>query len=303
MLQTTVGHSLAEASCPRHLTAKHLFFLTTLLDIRLFSHTVLLDPTAAASHTPVAEAPQNQLICSQLLPFLQAFLYYRPELRPVYTHLIQQRIHSELATLKFYTVDDLSSVYRSCHDPLVCVTVAKRTCGDRSRSGQWEYVCRSDASEKEVVKGFVRMLVGEEEKEVVRFCLLMQQFGGAWVSGEDRREIERDYGIRMELPTGEEAWLVGKVAGGAASQSLGRRKKLAGGEGSGRVYETISRGQINVPVVGERAGLDVEGLREKMRGGFEVRERQETAPGGGSEKQMKARLSLNSFVSSLDGNR
>ncbi len=197
-------------------------------------------------------------------------------------------------------------MYRSRHDPLVCVTVAKRTCGDRSRSGQWEYVCRGDASEKEVVKGFVRMLVGEEEKEVVRFCLLMQQFGGSWPSGEDRREIERDYGIRMELPTGEEAWLVGKVAeaaGGASSQSLSRRKKLAGAEGSGRVYETISRGQINVPVVGERSDLDVDGLREKMRGGFEVRERKETVADGGSERQMKARLSLNSFVSSLDGNR
>ncbi len=164
------------------------------------------------------------------------------------------------------------------------------------------YICRRDASEKEVIKGFVRMLLDCEEKEVTRFCILMWQLckGRSMLPEEDKREIERDYGIKLDVPLGEMRWAIKGVDQGMSAVDKSINKRLKNSNRSEIFYEDISRAQINVPEV------DVAGLSEKLREAFEVKQRKETVVENSEvrgEKQLNARMSLNNFVSNLDGNK
>lgn len=83
------------------LNAKHIFFLTKLLDLKLFSQSVTLDLENITED--LREAPTAQNTCRKLLPFIQCFMYYRPEFKGVYQYFSQRAIQSNKG-IKIYFI-------------------------------------------------------------------------------------------------------------------------------------------------------------------------------------------------------
>ncbi len=207
-----------EACAIERLNSKQMFFLFHLLDLKLFSQTVLLDMENITEFLEEAHAVQN--LCRRLVPFIQYYMYYRPEFKSVYDDLCQNGIDTKLAALKFCSVQTLQNVYRSRYDASVCISVSNKTCLDIDNgSSCWKYLCRADTleNEKDVLKGFVKLFarserVGEAaEKNLLTFCLLMNQLIGSKTQRlreEDRRELEKDYGIKFWLPSSQITWAI-----------------------------------------------------------------------------------------------
>ena len=150
------SHSL-DASFPDNcsvsqLTSKHMFLLLNLLDIQLFSQTVTLEQENITEN--LCESPFAQNICRKLVPFIQSFLFYRNEFKDVYASLCRSNIHLKLATLKFYTVQNLQNIYRSKNDPSMYVTVSNKTCFETANRSSiyWKYFCRQSINEKDIIK-------------------------------------------------------------------------------------------------------------------------------------------------------
>ncbi len=140
MLQTTESDSFVASTSTSQLSNKHIYFLSGLLGLDLFSNTITIDLQFNLDNTNLTESADNKNICRQILPYIQTFLFHKHEFKPIYIRLSQINVHSELERLKFYAVDDLDNVYRSCNDPMLYVTIANRTCFDRTRSGKWMLV-------------------------------------------------------------------------------------------------------------------------------------------------------------------
>lgn len=233
-----------------------------------------------------------QNLCRRLVPFIQYYMYYRPEFKSVYTDLSQNAMHTKLAQLKFYSVQTLQNVYRSRNDASVCVSVSNKTCLDlTSPHSGWKYLCRADiaANDKDVLKGFVKLFASSEqvsesdEKQLVTFCLLVNQLIGAnnnsRLREEDRRELEKDYRIKFWLPSSQPAWCIQEAVvtrvmdshlvveelaqkqGAPDSLPVAKRQKKS--QSNLMVYEQLSRNQINLPGSGNDSNGQLLG-RDKM---------------------------------------
>lgn len=202
----------------------HFFY--NFLEISSFSSLVILDLQNITKN--LREAPQVQNQCRKLLPFIQSFLFYRPEFSSVYTELISDsvQIQQKLASMKFYSVLDLENVYRFRHDSSIYATVSSKTCVDTAQnSTYWKYFVRADVIDnlKDLIKGFVKLFTRNQssekhEKELINFCLLMHQFVDFKLNEDDRREIEKDFNLKLTLPLDVIKWQIKEANLGALSQ-------------------------------------------------------------------------------------
>lgn len=118
----------------------------------------------------------------------------------------------------------MQNIYRFKHESSIYCQVSNRTCLDVS-STNWKFYIRADVLEsaKDVIRGFIRLFTRLDDllmsescaKDLLAFCMIMQQFDLSSSSSsdspirlndEDRREIERDYRVKLVLPAGEVKW-------------------------------------------------------------------------------------------------
>lgn len=286
-----------------NLTPKQLFFLRDLLGLKTFSRTIILDLENVTEQ--LQEAPSVQNICRKILPFIQCFLFYRAEFEALYKTLSGISIHTKLDTLKFYSVKNLQNVYRCKYDPSTFVTVSNKTCSDTTnRNSSWKYFIRSDVvnNETDILKGFIRIFVKSShiselnEKELITFCLLMRQFSNFRLREEDRREIERDYKIKLNLPQSEIVWEIKEATVETQNDShyenaqpLKKLKKATSANNSNSpsqnhtlIYEQLSRNQINMPQTNTQSQMifsnqeintmsqNVDNLKTQMTSSFNI---------------------------------
>lgn len=135
--------------------------------------------------------------------------------------------------LSYFSVQELQNIYRFKHDSSIYCKVSNRACVDSNmRSTHWKLFIRADVigTTKDVVRGFLRIFTRQDElvmsekceKDLFAFCILMQPFIDAALASsskskqivlnnDDRREIERDFSIKLTLPTDEPSWVIKDV--------------------------------------------------------------------------------------------
>jgi hypothetical protein len=156
----------------------------------------------------------------------------------------------------------------------------------RDKAVFWKYFIRADLlnSPKDIVKGFIQLFTKNSrlvnliesydklEKELLNFCYLMQQFDdSSSIRLDDRREIEKDFNLKLDLPSNEEKWHINEavVATSRANQEQtpeetiqteetsnrvnnAKSKRDDGGDGMTTrqrmmIYDQLSTNQINMP--------------------------------------------------------
>ena len=213
------GSSISDLCRADNLTNKMAYFFYNVLRFQSFSQVVFLDLENITEN--LREAFRVQNLCSRLVPFLQCYLHYRKEFRAIYSELVKCQIHEKLAKMKFYSVKELQNIYRCHHDPSVSVITSNKTCLDTS-SQTWKYFVRADILEndKEIIKGFVKLFISSlgsqqkkanelserDEKDLTNFCLLIYQYSHFKIKDEDLRDIEKDHGVKLHLPSEEIKW-------------------------------------------------------------------------------------------------
>lgn len=225
--------------------------------------------------------------------------------------------------MKFYSVQNLHNIYRCKHDPSIFAAVSNKACHD-TKSPHWKYFCRADIllNDKEILKGFLKIFLKSElcselnEKELIRFCLLMNQFSNYHICEEDRREIERDYHIKLNLPNEEIPWSIKESSIGQTDQvhtemcSFRPNKKLkTRNEKNPLKYEQLSRDQIKIPEVAAEDRMEtlsksmhklVGTMSENFCAEKFTEQKELSVASGNSDSQWLARNSLNNLVSQTD---
>ena len=182
-------------------------FYSNILKIETFSSLICLEMenvTTCLSHDVTISS-----ICNKIMPFIQSFIYNREEFKDFIKN--QGEILSKrLSNLNFYSVQNLENVYRFKNNPKICVSLSNKTYLDLNSS---IYYVRSDCldSLKDIVKGFIKGIThgyinDKVERELVNFCLLMYQFSGKNLKLEDKKEIEKDFGVKFSLPEKVRKW-------------------------------------------------------------------------------------------------
>jgi hypothetical protein len=271
---------------------KQTYFLINLLDLKLFSKTVLLDLENITEN--LREAPNVQFICSSLLPAIQCFLFYRIEFKQIYQDLNNSK--DKLINMKFYSVKELQNIYRCKHDTNLSVIVSNKSCFDTNeKSVYWKYFVRADLlnNEKEIIKGYVKLFINytkqslineQNEKDLINFCLLMHQFCGQMLNDEDINEIEKDNKIKLKLPLNEIKWSIimhetdFKIDSNSKKlKTIKQKPEQQSPQINQRlVYEQLSHSQINIPTTSNPSQMSqltdkiVNSLATKMSANFKI---------------------------------
>ncbi|RNA18989.1 hypothetical protein BpHYR1_038870 [Brachionus plicatilis] len=220
-------------------------------------------------------------IFNRLLPFIQSFIYHRDEFKD-FINTQSEFISNKLSNLNFFSVKQLDNVYRLKNNPKICASISNKTYLDLDSS---IFYVRSDCVDnlKDVVKGFVKGLTqgyisNKVEREMVNFCLLMYQFSDIKLKIEDKKEIEKDFGIKLSLPEQVEKWtLSGKKHKSLdimpSTSVVSKRQNLLD-------LDQLSNNQMNVPVRQEFSVCDLsiqnvnknlDQLEEKMKKNFSIK--------------------------------
>ncbi|CAF0865248.1 unnamed protein product [Brachionus calyciflorus] len=283
-------------------------FYINILKVNLFSRVLILDLENIT--TSLSESSKVVLICKRILPYIQYYVYNRPEFSDM---LIKdgEKLALNMPLLKFYSVKELENVYRFKHDPNVFISVSNKTCVDLKSS--WKFYIRFDCVDniKDIIKGFIKIFTqgyisDKLEREFVNFCLLMYQFSDFKLKIEDKKEIEKDFGIKLELPTDVKKWSItesnqvleeGEVdmsdltdtqSKSVYSGPSKRQKMLA--------LDQLSSNQLNLPQFEQREfevsnqrieylNQNLDQLEDKMRNNFSIKNLNE------SEKFSKSEMS------------
>ena len=238
-------------------TEKHFYFLSQVLKLKKLSECIYLD-LGQISNESISESPEVESTCSSVLPFIQYFLNTREEVKHVYTTLQSLKIGEKLLKTRFYSVKEVDNVYRLKSNPEIFVQVSNKYFLDLEENNScWKFYVRADTihSDKDVIRGFVKLfsklanLNEKFESDLVNVCLLMKQFGSeSAINHEDRKEIEKDHRVRLELRDGAKKWKL-KVAQNFNEikfrEPVNKKVKL---NNDLYIYESISRGQIQAPI-------------------------------------------------------
>ena len=266
------------------LNMKRAFFLINLLELKLFSKTVILDLENITENLRESSMAQN--ICSKLVPFIQCFLCYRTEFKQIYQELNSDsiKINEKLNNMKFYSVRELQNIYRCTHDPSISVIVSNKSCFETNEKAMyWKYFIRADIleNEKDIIKGFVKLFVKNglgssqslinerNEKELTNFVLLMHQFVNSNMIAEDIRDIEKEYKLKLVLPPNEIKWSIKEITvskpdiitinqndSTVDKDLLTKKFKPTNQQINQRlVYEQLSRNQINIPLTNDNNSI------------------------------------------------
>ena len=181
------------------------------------------------------------------------------------------------------SVRELQNIYRFKHDPTIFTVVSNRTCHDTNdKAVFWKYFIRFDLldSPKDIIRGFIHLFIKNSrllnlnesydkyEKELVNFCYIMHQLGDAMpIKLDDKREIEKDYNLKLELPPSVVKWQIKEAVvnrpstakkadseGIAEAKTVSTFSKKNNEEGDGMtkrqrmlIYDQLSSDQINMP--------------------------------------------------------
>ena len=127
--------------------------------------------------------------------------------------------------IDFLSVQELQNIYRFKHDSKIFCKVSNRTCTDASiNTSCWKLFIRAEVlgNAKDLLRGYLRfftrrdeLALGEKhEKDLFTMCMLIQQLMDGshkaitQLNNDDRREIEREYNVKLVLPPGEASWAI-----------------------------------------------------------------------------------------------
>ena len=238
--------TFAELCALENLDDHARLFLVNILGLRLFSNIISLDLDKIETEN-LRPAPIVQNLLAKVVPFLQYYIYWRPEYKSIYQLLSQDKhlaLDKRLKEAKFYSVKELNTVYRCTFDSTIKAELTNKTILDSSLSSKkshWIYYVRHDQLEnkREIIKGFLKVFVpkppsssqvGENEElsfqslsitgELLRaFEDALMQYSlysifpylDKSLKKKDQEIIEKDLRIKFSLPETETKWQVDEV--------------------------------------------------------------------------------------------
>lgn len=250
-------------------------FYSHFLKVETFSSLICLEMENVT--TCLSQNETISSICNQIMPFIQSFIYNREEFKDFVTNQ-GQVLRSRLSSLNFFAVKNLENVYRFKNNPKICVSLSNKTYLDLNSS---IFYVRSDCldSLKDIVKGFIKGITqghinDKVERELVNFCLLMYQFSNKNLKAEDKKEIEKDFGVKLSLPEKIPKWsldgtksspkILPSTSGQSQKQNMFDLNKLSSNQMNLTGKEEFSVSDLSI----QNIDLNLDQLQKKMKENF-----------------------------------
>lgn len=152
---------------------------------------------------------------NKLLPLIQSYLFCKNEFKSIYKSLkYDDNIVENLKNLEIISCKRLKIIYNYKYDSQVQLEIDTRSYFAKNSSQNWNLFIQDEYSnsEKEIVKAFAKIFTQNEtqEKELVNYIANIFDYSKAEITENDKKEIENDMDIKLDLPKSEELWILNK---------------------------------------------------------------------------------------------